>query len=94
MSALLSRLGHVCVNCCGPQIWGNDPTTDQRTDPATPLASPMDTVYNFHEMIDIIDVICTLRTELHPINDNGTGENGGCSDDVVPSNLVECKVVY
>ncbi|XP_055610511.1 uncharacterized protein LOC129757345 isoform X2 [Uranotaenia lowii] len=28
----------------------------------------MDTVYNFHEMIDIIDVICTLRTELHPIN--------------------------
>lgn len=54
----------------------------------------MDTVYNFHEMIDIIDVICTLRTELHPINDNGTGENGGCSDDVVPSNLVECKVVY
>ncbi|XP_055550918.1 homeobox protein 5 isoform X2 [Wyeomyia smithii] len=44
----------------------------------------MDTVYNFHEMIDIIDVICTLRTELHPINTD--------SDDVGPANLVQCKI--
>ncbi|XP_065088608.1 serine-rich adhesin for platelets isoform X2 [Ochlerotatus camptorhynchus] len=55
----------------------------------------MDTVYNFHEMIDIIDVICTLRTELHPINagDNGDGDDDDCSSsDVASSNLVQCKI--
>ncbi|XP_058824940.1 homeobox protein 5 isoform X2 [Topomyia yanbarensis] len=44
---------------------------------------PMDTVYNFHEMIDIIDVICTLRTELQPIN---------ADSDVASANLVQCKI--
>lgn len=56
----------------------------------------MDTVYNFHEMIDIIDVICTLRTELHPINAGDNGDGGGGDDcssgEVASSNLVQCKV--
>lgn len=45
----------------------------------------MDTIYSLTEMLDIIDVICTLGTELHSIN----AANG---PELASTNLVQCKV--